>query len=325
MRLLEITDSGEFRLTKNLIDDIPPYAILSHTWGTDDEEVTLNDLVSGISNSKIGYRKLEFCREQARSDKLHHFWVDTCCIDKTDHAELSEAINSMFRWYREAAKCYVYLSDVSTHSCDKNDHSGLMWESAFRKSRWFTRGWTLQELIAPGSVEFFSKEGQRLGDKKSLEQHVHEVTGIPIDALQGRHLSNFSVSERISWAEHRETKRKEDKAYSLMGIFDIYMPLIYGEGRENAFIRLRGEIDKRLKGKKPNLEVHSILTAVLVPAKQKTPLSTVPFDRDLDFVGRQDILIALESRFSQRESHRRVVLVGLGGVGYAFSPYLLFT
>src|SRR5947207_174581 len=114
----------------------------------------------------------------------------------------------------------------------------------FRKSRWFTRGWTLQELIAPASVEFFSLEGKRLGDKKSLERQVHEITGIPVPALQGSALSHFSVSARFSWAEKRETKRKEDMAYSLLGIFDIYMPLIYGEGRDNAFIRLREAIKK---------------------------------------------------------------------------------
>jgi len=152
----------------------------------------------------------------------------------------------MFRWYREVAKCYVYLSDVSTHSSDENDQfSRFTWESAFRKSRWFTRGWTLQELIAPVLVEFFSGEGKRLGDKKSLEQQIHEITGIPTNAFQGSHLSYFSVSERISWAENRETKRKEDKAYSLVGIFNIHMSHHYGEGREEAFIQLRNKIEKR--------------------------------------------------------------------------------
>jgi hypothetical protein len=122
-----------------------------------------------------------------------------------------------------------------------------MWESAFRESRWFTRGWTLQELIAPVSVEFFSLECKRLGDKKSLERQVHEITGVPIGALQGSPLSHFAVSERMSWAENRKTKREEDGAYSLMGIFDIYMSPIYGEGRKNAFNRLQEKIDKRSK------------------------------------------------------------------------------
>jgi hypothetical protein len=122
---------------------------------------------------------------------------------------------------------------------------GLSWESSFRKSRWFKRGWTLQELIAPALVEFFSKEGEQLGSKRSLERHVHEVTGIPIKALRGSPLSDFSVPERILWAEDRDTTHK---AYSLLGIFDVHMPLIYGEGREKAFKRLRGEIDRASRG-----------------------------------------------------------------------------
>jgi hypothetical protein len=244
MRLLELKSHSEFSLTKDLCDNVPPYAILSHTWGKDDEEPTIQDLMKGVGKNKAGYKKLLFCEEQAARDGLQYVWVDTCCIDKSNSTELAEAINSMFRWYREAAKCYVYLSDVSTRNSGNNQSSGFTWESAFQKSRWFTRGWTLQELIAPESVDFFSEDGKQLGDKRSLEQQVHEITGIPIKALQGSPLSQFSVSERISWADNRETKRKEDKAYSLMGIFDIHMPLIYGEGREKAFIRLRNKIDK---------------------------------------------------------------------------------
>jgi hypothetical protein len=127
--------------------------------------------------------------------------------------------------------------------------SQLLWESSFQKSRWFTRGWTLQELIAPALVEFFSKEGELLGSKKSLERHVHEVTRIPVKALRGSPLSDFTAPERMLWVEDRDTIRKEDKAYSLLGIFDVYMPLIYGEGREKAFKRLQEEIDKASKGK----------------------------------------------------------------------------
>jgi len=161
----------------------------------------------------------------------------------------------MFRWYRKAARCYVYLSDVSVRDSDKdNQFSQFTWESAFRKSRWFTRGWTLQELIAPASVEFFSLEGKRLGDKKSLQRQIHEITGIAVQALQGCPLSQFTITERMSWAENRETRREEDGAYSLLGIFDIHMPLIYGEGRKKAFIRLKEEIDKAfLRGKHATL------------------------------------------------------------------------
>lgn len=125
----------------------------------------------------------------------------------------------------------------------------LLWESAFRKSRWFTRGWTLQELIAPKSVEFFSKSWEPLGNKASLITIIHEITQIPDEALQGVQLSNFSITERMSWAERRETARKEDQAYSLLGIFDVYMPLIYSEGKEHAFTRLREVINVDSKGK----------------------------------------------------------------------------
>jgi hypothetical protein len=259
MRLLERNNSSEFSLTQDFGDDIPQYAILSHTWGADTEEVTFRDLMDGTGKSKGGYDKIRFCGEQARRDGLQYFWVDTCCIDKSNNNELSEAINSMFRWYRNAAKCYVYLSDVPRPAFDTNDKSNqLPWESAFRKSRWFTRGWTLQELIAPASVEFFSKDWEQLGNKPSLERHIREITGIPVEALQGSSLSDFSVAERMLWTERRETKRKEDKAYSLLGIFDVYMPLIYGEGRESAFKRLREEIDKASKGKSfsPITSVH---------------------------------------------------------------------
>jgi hypothetical protein len=148
----------------------------------------------------------------------------------------------------------VYLSDVSVSGSIKNDQfSQLAWEPAFQKSRWFTRGWTLQELIAPASVEFFSVEGERLGDKKSLERQIHEITGIPAQALEGGPLSQFNVNERMSWATKRETNREEDAAYSLLGIFDIHMPLIYGEGRKNALVRLYKEIKESLKDKSPAL------------------------------------------------------------------------
>jgi hypothetical protein len=254
MRLLKLKDDDEFGLTEFIGDQIPRYAILSHTWGADSEEVTFKDLMKGTGKSKAGYQKIRFCREQATTDGLQYFWIDTCCIDKSSSTELSEAINSMFRWYCDAVTCYVYLSDVSISSSTKNDEFfQWTWEPAFRESRWFTRGWTLQELIAPASVELFSVEGERLGDKKSLERQIQEITGITSHALQGGPLSHFSVEERISWATKRETKREEDRAYSLMGIFDVHMPLIYGEGQEKALVRLGKEIEEYLKDKSPQL------------------------------------------------------------------------
>ena len=246
MRLLQYNNDGEFSLTQ-FFDDIPRYAILSHTWGP--EEVTFRDMMDGNGTSKIGFDKIRFCGERARRDDLQYFWVDTCCIDKSSSTELAEAINSMFRWYRDAAKCYVFLSDVPRADVDTTNQSRqLSWESAFQMSRWFTRGWTLQELIAPTSVEFFSKNQELLGDKKTLERHICEKTRIPSKALRGSPLAKFSATERMLWAETRQTTREEDIAYSLLGIFDVYMPLIYGEGSEKALRRLREEIDKASKG-----------------------------------------------------------------------------
>jgi ankyrin repeat protein len=247
MRLLEIIADGEYSLTEDLNDNIPQYAILSHTWGSDNEEVTYKDFVDGNAEDKPGYSKLQFCGKQASNDGLRYFWVDTCCIDKSNNTELAEAINSMFRWYRDAIKCYAYLLDVSSSDHNNNQISNS-WQSEFQNSRWFTRGWTLQELIAPKSVEFFSLDGQKLGDKTSLEDQIHDITGIPVQALRGN-LSQFTVEERMQWAAKRKTRRREDAAYCLLGIFEIYMPLLYGEGKEHAFIRLKEEIEKASKHK----------------------------------------------------------------------------
>ena len=151
MRLLEILPNGDFRLTPKLYDNkIPQYAILSHRWEDDEsQEMTFEDMVNGSGRDRAGYGKIQFCGERAQLDKLQYFWVDSCCIDKTSSAELSEAINSMFRWYQNAAKCYAYLSAVSTSDFNIQALPGqLPDDSAFRKSKWFTRGWTLQELVA---------------------------------------------------------------------------------------------------------------------------------------------------------------------------------
>ncbi|OCT55076.1 Pfs, NB-ARC and Ankyrin domain protein [Cladophialophora carrionii] len=243
MHLLEIDSQGEIRLTEDLHDGIPPYAILSHLWGDDKDEVKFDDLKHESWKRKAGYTKILFCARQVKKDNLKYFWVDTCCINQANFTAYSEAINSMFRWYRDAAKCYVYLPDVSVREGDEN-HIKRIWKLAFRRSRWFTRGWTLQELLAPASVEFFSQEEERLGNKETLEQQIHEVTGIPIAALRGASLSKYSVEERLRWAANRNTTKKEDKAYCLLGIFDVFMPLIYGEGGKNALNRLRMEIDQ---------------------------------------------------------------------------------
>lgn len=249
MRLLERQTGGEICLTADLLyENLPRYATLSHTWGDDGEEVSYKDLVEGLGKHKAGYRKIQFCVKQAAKDGLRYSWVDTCCIDKSNSSELSEAINSMFSWYENATKCYVFLSDVSMSRYDST-RTIPEWELDFRSSRWFNRGWTLQELLAPTSVEFFSRDCKWLGDKKSLERQINEVTGISVLALQGNPLSEFSVNERMLWAAKRDTKRKEDKAYSLLGIFGVSMSPIYGEGVDNAFRRLRNEITEALQGK----------------------------------------------------------------------------
>ncbi|KAL2069241.1 hypothetical protein VTL71DRAFT_15579 [Oculimacula yallundae] len=249
MRLLHRNEAGKLILSQFFGSNIPRYAILSHTWGADGEEVNFNDIGNDQARHKSGWTKLDFCEKQAISDRLKYFWVDTCCIDKSSSAELTEDINSMFRYYQEAIKCYVFLTDVSV----EDSYGAPFWSdnaqrTAFRNSRWFSRGWTLQELIAPVSVQFFSVERVLLGDKKSLEMEVYSSTGIDAAALQGIHLSNFGATQKMEWASRRNTTREEDGAYCLLGIFDVSMPLIYGEGRDKAFRRLYREIEESLNG-----------------------------------------------------------------------------
>ena len=241
MRLLKLeTDSDLFDFTKDLVSDIPPYAIISHTWLDDDEEeVTYKDIKKGRGRDKDGFVKLQFGAKQAATDGIKYLWMDTCCIDKSSNTELQLAINSMFRWYQNAVKCYVYLSDVSMDRPSEES-----WKSEFQKTRWATRGWTLQELLAPSSVEFFSNKGLQIGSKRSLESLLHDVTGISVKALRGTPLCEFSQLERMSWMEHRRTKLEEDLAYALLGIFDVQMPLLYGEGYRMASVRLREAIAK---------------------------------------------------------------------------------
>ncbi|KAK0733175.1 heterokaryon incompatibility protein-domain-containing protein, partial [Lasiosphaeria miniovina] len=215
---------------------VPRYGILSHTW--EKEEVTLRDMRKSPPSvtAKKGYRKVtETCR-LALEHGLDWVWVDTCCIDKTSSAELTESINSMFSWYQQAAICFVYLSDLSTRD---------NLEVRLTACRWFTRGWTLQELIAPKDVSFYDKKWQPRGTKISLVNIINTITGISIPALKSEsRLSRFSVAKRMSWAARRTTTRAEDTAYSLLGIFEVNMPLIYGEGI-NAFRRLQEEIMRK--------------------------------------------------------------------------------
>ncbi|KAI0843105.1 HET-domain-containing protein [Hypoxylon sp. FL0890] len=221
------------------------YAILSHTWGK--EEVLFQDIQKLGSNHKendsfriqstAGYAKIRHCAQQAQMDGLEYIWVDTCCIDKSSNAELQEAINSMYRWYNKSEICYAYLSDVNPGD---NPHRE---ESAFRRCRWFTRGWTLQELLAPNNVLFFDREWNMLGSKRELAPLIQEITGIRTLYLLGISPNKASIAERMSWASHRSTTRVEDIAYCLLGIFDLSMPMLYGEG-EKAFEHLQEKIMK---------------------------------------------------------------------------------
>ena len=156
----------------------------------------------------------------------------------------------MCRWYRLASKYYVYLSDVSVPDEITNAEAfPIAWLEAFRVSRWFTRGWTLQELLAPTSVDFFCKQGKRLGSRLTLEQDIHRITRIPTSALRGQDLAGFTVEERMGWTAGRVTTVKEDKVYCLLGIFNVFLPLIYGEGESYAKTRLKDEIQRRQEGR----------------------------------------------------------------------------
>ncbi|OAQ60523.1 het domain-containing protein [Pochonia chlamydosporia 170] len=214
---------------------VPDYAILSHTW--EDEEVSYQDMSQPGASEKQGFRKLQQACRLASEQQLGYVWADTCCIDKTSSAELSEAINSMFHWYRSAVVCFVYLSDLSSLDHDQ----GPNYED-LKSCRWFTRGWTLQELIAPATIQFYDKNWTCVGTKQTLDDPLHLITKIDKNVLQdGRRITQFSVAKKMTWASGRQTTRIEDMAYCLLGILDVNMPLLYGE-REKAFQRLQEEI-----------------------------------------------------------------------------------
>ena len=230
MRLIA---TSTLTLVEYVGSNVPPYGILSHTW--EDEEATYQDMLSGLASGKKGYAKIDMVCKKAANDGLEHVWVDTCCIDKTSSAELSEAINSMFQWYEDSDICYVYLSDLDP-STDMS--------STLSHCRWFTRGWTLQELLAPATIKFFDRDWVFRGTEKDLSPQLSQITSISIAVLGHRaKLYSVPVAVRMSWAARRQTTKVEDLSYCLMGIFNINMPLIYGEGAR-AFRRLQEEIVK---------------------------------------------------------------------------------
>ncbi|KAK0668412.1 putative vegetative incompatibility HET containing-domain protein [Cercophora samala] len=209
-----------------------PYLILSHTWR--DDEVTHAEMKNSldVAKQKKGFAKIKGISDVAVKQGYTHVWVDTCCIDKTSSAELTESINSMFHWYSNADKCIVYLDDLTLTT-------GLPSEDQLRPCRWFTRSWTLQELVAPEKVDFYDSLWQFSGTKDQLRDKLHKITRVDLDVLGNpEKLTEIPVGKRMSWAANRKSTRIEDRAYSLLGIFQIHMPLIYGEGHQ-AFHRLQ--------------------------------------------------------------------------------------
>ncbi|KAJ9613981.1 hypothetical protein H2200_002117 [Cladophialophora chaetospira] len=214
------------------------YAILSHRW--EHEEVLYDDMLGdvGTRNRMYGWRKVQQACHQARRDNFRYIWIDTLCIDKKSSSELSEAINSMFAWYKDASRCYAYLWDVPAAIEPETS-------TKFASSEWFTRAWTLQELIAPKELVFFapSEDGWSvLGWRHKLCRRLSEITKIDNVVLSGtKSVHTVSVAKRMSWVARRKSERTEDRAYSLLGLFDVNMPMIYGEGPK-AFLRLQEKI-----------------------------------------------------------------------------------
>jgi hypothetical protein len=236
-------------------NEIPPYAILSHTWG--EEEVTFDHVRQGTAHQLKGYPKVLATCNSAAQNGFEYVWIDTCCINKESSAELSEAINSMFQWYERADYCCAYLQDVMCNS--PGQEGGKMNHElvdSLSHSRWFTRGWTLQELLAPKEIYFFNEAWEPIGTRTSLSSILSLITSIDQSVLLHQRippddsglsslqilLASKSVAKRMSWAARRETTRQEDLAYCMLGLFDVNMPLLYGEGLRKAFYRLQIEI-----------------------------------------------------------------------------------
>ncbi|KAK3658796.1 hypothetical protein LTR56_001667 [Elasticomyces elasticus] len=217
------------------------YAILSHTWTLGMEEVSYKDVCENTHRTKASWLKITGACRQAKKDGIAFLWVDTCCIDKSNNSELGEAINSMFAWYQGAAVCYVHMADVSMSSAWWDDREPLRskelasWKAAgyvrFSHSRWFHRGWTLQEMLAPKFVRFYAQDWDFLGALYPLRHTVSYITGVPVDILgHQKPLSDCSIAQRLSWAAGRQVSKVEDNAYSLLGILGVPLSLNYGEG-----------------------------------------------------------------------------------------------
>lgn len=209
------------------LGNVPSYAILSHRW--EDEELSFGDVTPEYQHRK-GYQKVKAFCEEAKRNNFHYAWADTCCIDKKSSAELGEAINSMYMWYERADICYAYLCDAR----------GI---DDFAQSSWFTRGWTLQELLAPTKLHFYNSGWSSIASRQELSAELEAITGISQLALHNFRHDDFCVAEKMAWAAQRQTTREEDSAYCLLGLFNVNMPLLYGEGGK-AFLRFQEEIMK---------------------------------------------------------------------------------
>jgi len=230
MRLINVKS---YKLQEFQDENEVEYAILSHRW--EQEEVLFKDMTGQVNLSRVqkrkGWYKIQQCCQQAHSDGLEYVWVDTCCIDKSSSAELQEAINSMFRWYAKALVCYVYLSDVGVSKSTYRYTDSSYDFSRFTSSKWFQRGWTLQELLAPGTVFFYDVDWIYIGNRKGSCKAISQATQIPARTLaEGLPAVGWRpcVAEIMRWASGRKTTRLEDRAYSLLGLFDVNMPLIVG-------------------------------------------------------------------------------------------------
>nr|POF13617.1 vegetative incompatibility protein het-e-1 [Quercus suber] len=293
---------------------LPPYVIASHRWvaGT---EAMLEDVQQQKDTSKAGYHKVKrFAKYvKAQIPLVKWLWIDTCCIDQKSSQEVGEAINSMFRWYRDAEVCLAYLGDVTA----TNE------PSSFEKSVWFKRGWTLQELLAPSVVIFLSKEWEVIGHKGrsgygrsgipvrtgvSLESRVAVITKIPEAILQDYEKSEgLSSDEKTRWMADRDTTRGEDSSYCLLGILGVSMNIRYGDGREKTRIRLMEKVSKSKK-----------LLAGIKQDKYHVPFSRkgIPFT-DF-FVPREADMQHLTSFFQSAMTAQRqrvFVVHGMGGTG----------
>lgn len=294
---MRLINTSTLQLEDFLGDEVPSYAILSHTWTK--EEVTLQEWQKSkwATRSKAGYKKVRAACAVAKAQNHKWLWADTVCIDKTSSADLSEAINSMYAWYRESAECFAYLVDVDTRVLVGNQV-----QADVTKSRWFTRGWTVQELLAPSHLTFYDKQWKRLGTKEHYSEAIEAKTGIDSEFMvlhdDDRH--GIPVFQRMTWFAGRKTTRIEDVAYCMLGVFDINMPLLYGEGRK-AFMRLQHEILRKQND-------HTIFAWVNSrPFLTRGVLATSP-EAFADF---RDLMVANLQNFWSRKAPYHMTNIGI--------------